>query len=724
MAKLSSSNNISDVILNIIETNGLNQSSFASMINVNQSQVSDWITGKSKPSYDSLKDICRVFNVSGDFLLGLDEAETYTTYSIGSRRYTGSKLKLMPWISNLIKENCPNCESFCDIFAGTGVVAGYLLNQYSRFVLNDFLYSNNAIYHAFFEKAPFDNKLLLSRRDQFNSLDAIKLQDNYVSKNYGGKFFSNNDARKIGYIRQTIEDSYKSGEINNKEYNILLASLLYSLDRCANTVGHYEAYLKTEDLKDSFKFNLIKPYDEELDGKVVEIFREDSNILAKRIKADIVYVDPPYSSRQYSRFYHVLETITKWDKPKLSGVAMKPPLENMSDYCSNSAKDAFADLISSLHCKYIVVSYNNTYNSKSSSSANKITLEDIQSILSQRGKTKRFEMDYKAFNAGKTNISNHKELIFITKVNDNSSQNFIRRSPFFYVGDKYKIMSQLAEHFPKKIDTYYDPFVGGGTPFLNIDAKHYVLNDIDSYMIRLHKMLLSYADKPDIFFDKLVQIETKYSLSASYRQDLVSDELKRKYPKTYFAKYNKSGYGQMKKDFNDNKNDMELLYTLLLYGFNRMLRFNQKGDFNLPVGNVDMNPNAISALKDYFDFVKGKNILFSDLDFRDFFKKQKFKKDDFIYLDPPYLISNSEYNKIWNEQDERDLLALLDELNAKGVRFAISNMIEDRGAINAIFNEWSKKYNVYDIRSNYINYHDNSMTKSHREVLVTNYKEE
>ena len=208
----------------------------------------------------------------------------------------------------------------------------------------------------------------------------------------------------------------KKEELTEREYCILIASLLYSLDKCANTVGHYEAYFKDKELARRFVFELITPYDTMKMGKNISIFREDSNLLARKINADVVYIDPPYSSRQYSRFYHVLENITKWEKPQLSGTALKPPVENMSAYCSNSAKDAFADLIGHLQCKYIIVSYNNTYNSKSSSSENKMTLEDIEKILKNKGNTVKYEMPFKAFNAGKTDMKNHKEILFITEV--------------------------------------------------------------------------------------------------------------------------------------------------------------------------------------------------------------------------------------------------------------------------------------------------------------------
>ena len=152
------------------------------------------------------------------------------------------------------------------------------------------------------------------------------------------------------------------------------------------------------------------------DKRDIKIFREDSNELVKHVRADVAYIDPPYSSRQYSRFYHVLENIVTWKKPELFGVAMKPKPENMSAYCSSKAIDAFRKLIANLDCKYIVVSYNNTYNSKSNSSKNKMTLEDILSTLESKGKTKKIEINYHPFNAGKTSMEDHKELLFFTEV--------------------------------------------------------------------------------------------------------------------------------------------------------------------------------------------------------------------------------------------------------------------------------------------------------------------
>ena len=340
---------------------------------------------------------------------------TTMSFSISNRRYTGCKAKLSNWIYETVKKNCPDATSFCDLFAGTGVVAARMFDRFDKIVINDFLYSNEAIYKAFFLKEDYSEEKLYTYYNKFNSLNKEEITDNYASLNYSGNFFSHDDALLIGEIRNQIEQSKKL--LNEREYYILLASLLFSADRCSNTCGHYDAYIKGKDIRSSFKFELIDPIVTGKNcSKDIKIYREDSNALASKINCCVTYIDPPYNSRQYSRFYHVLEVLTKWDNPQLYGTARKPQEENMSDYCKSKALDAFKSLIYSLNSKYIVVSYNNTYNSKSSSSKNKMTLEDIERVLSNKGSTKIYRQKYKAFNAGKTDFDGHEEILFVCKV--------------------------------------------------------------------------------------------------------------------------------------------------------------------------------------------------------------------------------------------------------------------------------------------------------------------
>lgn len=327
-------------------------------------------------------------------------------FDIENRRYIGSKVRLIPNIFESIPDGFRHGHFF-DIFGGTGVVAAKATQVFAKVTVNDHLYSNQVTYQAFFGSGRFAQKTLEKFAEEVRSIKLPK--SNYFSKEFGGRYFSKHDAILIGAIRDRIE--IRRSDLSRREYFVLLASLMYSTDRSARTVGHYEAFLRNVPSRNSFEFRLIQP----IRSVNVSIFREDANQLARKIRADVTYVDPPYNSRQYSRFYHVLETLIKWEKPELSGVARKPPTENSSDYCKSSAPEAFADLIASLDTRLIVVSYNNTYESKSNSSKNKISHEFIRESLSSRGEVKVESIELPHFNAGKSSLPNHREFLFVCK---------------------------------------------------------------------------------------------------------------------------------------------------------------------------------------------------------------------------------------------------------------------------------------------------------------------
>jgi len=296
-----------------------------------------------------------------------------------------------------------------------------------------------------------------------------------------------------------------------------------------------------------------------------------------------------------------------------------------------------------------------------------------------------------------------------------------KRSPLFYVGDKYKLIDELKTFFPDNIDTFVEPFVGGGSAFMNIEAKNYILNDINQSVIQLHRLLCVNSKCGNAFIKNLIGHAKHYGLSCSYLNDTIPSDLKAKHPKTYFAEYNKKGYNQMRSDFNNAaRRNPRILYLLLIYGFNRMIRFNNHNNFNIPVGNVDFNDNVVEALNNYFETVAERDIAWSSIDFRRLFENLKLGANDFVYLDPPYLITFSEYNKLWNEDTETALLQILDILNANNIRFAISNVTHYKYRVNRLFLNWADRYNIHPVHSNYISYHDNTI-KHFNEVLVTNY---
>ena len=254
---------------------------------------------------------------------------------------------------------------------------------------------------------------------------------------------------------------------------------------------------------------------------------------------------------------------------------------------------------------------------------------------------------------------------------------------------------------------------------MNTEANFYLINDINSYVIKLHKFLISNSKNTNKFWNEIKKNIEKYNLSASYFEKNIPLEYKKQFVKTYYAEYNKESYIKMREDFNRNNNIL-LLYLLVIYGFNRMLRFNSYGNFNSPVGNVDFNKNVYEALELYFEYVLNKNIKLHSMDYEEFIERVIPTSNDFIYLDPPYLITNSEYNKLWNEESEIRMIKILDQLNEKNIKFAISNVLYHRKKTNGTFNEWAKKYNIVKIKSNYISYHDNTK-KDSIEVLVKNY---
>lgn len=437
---------IGDTLKEIRETRGFHLQEVAEKTAINYTILSRIETGKRLPTKPQVQNLASFYNYSEQDLIkhlisdkilyevqkedfGLEgfhlaeqkiryglalfnDYENLEKFDLQSRRYIGNKAKLTNWIIEIIHKETKGNDTFIDIFSGTAIVAREAMKTYKNVILNDILYSNNIVYQAFFDNSKWDSRKIVDIVNEYNTLNPKEIKENYFSQNFGGKFYEKDVSKLIGHVREDIEN--RKNELNAKEYAILLTSLIYSIDRLANTVGHFDAYIKKPIAKKSLNFRLIQTHD----FAGAKIYREDSNKLVRELKGDIAYIDPPYNSRQYSRFYHIYENLVKWEKPKLYGVALKPDTENMSKYCTVKAKDTFKDLIENLDVKYLAVSYNNTYKSKSKSSANKIQLEEIIEILNSVGKTKTFEQPHQYFNTGKTNFDDHKEFLFVTKKND------------------------------------------------------------------------------------------------------------------------------------------------------------------------------------------------------------------------------------------------------------------------------------------------------------------
>ena len=334
----------------------------------------------------------------------------YKTSLINNRRYLGNKYKLLPFITKVVNEECSDINSVADIFAGTGAVSSAFTDKV--LITNDLMYSNYICNYAWFGAEEYDPHIIIDCVIRYNSL--CYLEDNYMTENFSDTYFSRDDCAKIGYIREDIECLYENGSINKRERAILITSLLYAMDKIANTCGHYDAYRKGVVFDKPLE--LYVPLAEVHNTADNQCYNTDANELVKDITADLVYIDPPYNSRQYCDAYHLLENVARWEKPEVFGVARKMDRSTMkSKYCTQSATEAFEQLIGDIKAKYILLSYNNMAEKGNDRSNAKISDQDIMRILEKKGEVKVFSESYKAFTTGKSDIDDNQERLFLCR---------------------------------------------------------------------------------------------------------------------------------------------------------------------------------------------------------------------------------------------------------------------------------------------------------------------
>lgn len=333
---------------------------------------------------------------------------SYKTTLINNRRYLGNKYRLLPFISGVVERECRDIQVVADIFAGTGAVSSAFSDK--RLITNDIMYSNYVCNFAWFGAQPYDPAKIAELVVYYNTV--IVAEENYMTQNFADTYFSRDDCAKIGFIRGDIERRFHQGELNHRERAILITSLLYAMDKIALTCGHYDAFRQGATSNQPLELRLpLAPQDNDPEN---QCFNEDANNLVKRITADLVYIDPPYNSRQYCDTYHLLENVARWEKPEVFGVARKMDRRRLkSRYCTREAVTAFEALVADIQARYILLSYNNMATKGNSRSNAKLTDEDILRILRTRGEVKIFSSAYKAFSAGQSDISDNAERLFL-----------------------------------------------------------------------------------------------------------------------------------------------------------------------------------------------------------------------------------------------------------------------------------------------------------------------
>ena len=659
-------------------------------------------------------------------------------------RFIGNKTNLLNDIAQVIKENCDGTEKvFCDIFSGTASVARFFKNKY-KIISNDLLYFSYVLQKGTIEnnEIPSFKKLedRLNIHDVFDYLENIDIKqekfNKFIYENYSPNkkcermYLTSENALRIDFIRNKIEEWRNKELIDKNEYYYLLAALIEGVPFVSNITGTYGAYLKQWDKRAFKKFEMIRL--NVIDNNVKnQCYNKNSNDLIQEISGDILYLDPPYNERQYLPNYHLLETIARYDNPEIKGkTGIRVYNSEKSNYCiKNKVYSEMEELIKNAKFKHIIVSYNQD---------GLLSKNDIETILKKYGNKetyKLYEIPYKQYQNKLTKkLDIHYEYLFyisktsklqkekiyfnipitdLMMVNEESekyeystdvvSRKKFLKSPLNYVGGKYKLLPQLLEYFPKEINTFVDMFSGGFNVGINVDSKKTICNDINSFIIDLYKEL--YKEPINNVLGHIQNRIDEYGLS----------------------KENEEGFKKFRIYYNKTKNPIDL-YTLSCYSFNYQFRFNNDKEYNNPFGRnrSQFSENMRNNLILFTEKLKNMNIEFSSEQF-DKLNLEGLTEKDFVYCDPPYLITTGSYNdgnrgfKDWKEEEELKLYDMLDNLNDKHIKFALSNVIEHKGKENKLLKEWSKKYKVIYLTSDYSNSSYNTKRDKSIEVLIVNY---
>ena len=297
----------------------------------------------------------------------------------------------------------------------------------------------------------------------------------------------------------------------------------------------------------------------------------------------------------------------------------------------------------------------------------------------------------------------------------------ILHSPLNYTGGKERILPFLLDLFPKDIGCFYDMFCGGLNVSLNVESKSVVANDINTRLMGIFRAVAAYDDFESLN-DRIHGIIHANRLHSDDGSASLIDGID-----VSAGTVNAEGYASLRDSYNATSDPVELL-VLLFYSFSNQMRFNRQFKFNMPIGKSCYNFKNMTELKEMHRTIRERGFRFTSGSFKDFDVSQ-FNKGDFVYCDPPYLITTATYNESnndesgWNDDDERRLYAFLDSVNDAGVRFGLSNAVQTNGRINTILNDWMRKYSVFhpDIRYSNANYHRrNKGGDTTLEVYVTN----
>ena len=610
-------------------------------------------------------------------------------------RFLGNKTRMLSNIQFVMDENNITGEVFCDLFAGSGSVGDFFKGKF-KVISNDYLYSLSLINKAKLSNktvptfSKFMEKFGKNPFDYFNAKTYIADSQYFIANNYspigGRQFFSTENAVKIDGIRIEIETLYKDFILSAKEREFLLASLIESVMGVSNTTGTYESFLKHWDKRalkpftlEPIEINGVKPIADNV------VYNKDSNELLRSIRGNVLYIDPPYTITDYNAAYHLLESIAKYDYPQINGLTGRRKDEyKKSKYTRREqALINFEDLFRQAQFDDILISY---------STQGLVSVEELCSLARRfavEGKIKVYQFpfrEYKNIRQSKKGDNLNEIIIYFKK------DRGIIRSPLNYTGSKYSIFDEIERVLPKHISTFVDIMGGAFNVGVNIVAQDVIYNEFLPHTYYIVKMLLE--DDKDEILNRVKTIIKEFDLQ----------------------KADKESYINLRNHYNQTK-DIYELFVLHMYCFQNQMRFNSKMEFNTPIGNCSFNESLVERIYAFVPkSVKLLNKTYSEVDL------SHFDKDTVFYFDPPYFITNATYNDGkrgfigWDADEETKLLDFIADLNLRGFKFVLSNVIYHNDETNHLLVEWIKTHN-FNVKNI-----DNVGSKNSRdEVLITNY---
>lgn len=612
-------------------------------------------------------------------------------------RFLGNKTRMLENINAVIEDNNISGSIFCDLFAGSGSVGDYFKNRFS-IIANDYLSCLSIINKAKLENcrvpkfAVFCKEFGVDPFTYFNQKSYTADSQYFITNNYspigGRQFFTEDNAVKIDGIRIEIEELYKNFIIDTKERNYLLASLIESVMGVSNTSGTYEAFLKMWD-KRALKPFILEPIsicETTLINKN-QVYNFDSNDLIRRIKGDILYIDPPYTITDYSAAYHLLESIARYDYPTIKGITGRRQENNTkSKYTrKEQALKNFEDIFRQAQFTHVLVSY---------STQGLVPVDELCELAKRfavNNEVKLYEFPFREYKNIRSSQKgdNLKEIIIYFQKNFE-----VIKSPLNYTGSKYCIFDEICKVMPKHISTFIDAMGGAFNVGANIVADKVIYNEFLPHTYNIIKILLN-ENKQDLI-QKVENIIKEFNLQ----------------------KGDKQAYLNLRNNYNANK-DIYKLFVLHMYCFQNQMRFNSKLEFNTPVGNCSYNETLVERILKFIPktpIFELLNLSYEEIDLT------YLDKDTVFYFDPPYFITSATYNDGkrgfigWDSDEETKLLDFITSLHLKGYKFVLSNVIYHNELTNNILADWINTHKFF------IKNIDNVGSKNSRdEVLITNF---